>query len=252
MRKSLIVGNWKMYKMLREASQLVLDLKPLVVNARHCEIAVAPPFTALKTVGDRLEGSNIRLAAQDIGEHIGQGAFTGEVSGEMLQDLGCSYVIIGHSERRQYYKETDEVTNRKVKAALGANLRPILCIGETLVEREDDHTEMVLSRQLHAGLAGLTTLELSNIIIAYEPIWAIGTGCTATPEMAGATHHFIRSTVANLAGAEISQSLIILYGGSVKPDNITALMQEQDIDGALVGGASLEANSFARIVNYLQ
>lgn len=250
MRRPVIVGNWKMFKLLSEAVQLVLDLKPQVVNSRHCDIVVAPPFTTLKTVNDRLEGSNIKTAGQNLCETAGQGAFTGEISGEMLKDLGCSYVIIGHSERRQYYKETDEMVNRKVRAALDAGLKPIVCVGEHLTDRESGEMEIVVGSQIKGGLRGLTAKELSLILIAYEPVWAIGTGKTATPEIAATMHKFIRNVIADNWGSELSQNLPILYGGSVKPDNIASLMAEIDIDGALVGGASLDATGFAQIVNY--
>lgn len=250
MRQPVIVGNWKMFKLLSEAVQLVLDLKPQVVNSRHCEIVVAPPYTALKTVNDRLEGSNIKTAGQNLGEHSGQGAFTGEISGEMLRDLGCSYVIIGHSERRQFFHETDEMLNRKTRAALTAGLKPIFCVGENLQQRDSGEMETVVGNQVKSGLAGLTEADLSRILIAYEPVWAIGTGRTATPDVAGTMHRFIRKVVANGWGDQVSENMPLLYGGSVKPENVTALMADEDVDGALVGGASLEATSFARIVNY--
>lgn len=250
MRQPVIVGNWKMFKLFAEAIQLVLDLKPQVVNSRHCDIVVAPPFTVLKTVNDRLEGSSIKTAGQNLCDQSGQGAFTGEISGAMLKDLGCSYVIVGHSERRQYYQETDEIVNKKTRAALNAGLRPIVCVGERLQERENNEMEIVVGRQVRDGLSGLTAEELSLILIAYEPIWAIGTGRTATPEIAATMHKFIRSIVAENWGSQLSENIRILYGGSVKPDNISILMAESEIDGALVGGASLDATSFAQIVNY--
>lgn len=250
MRRPVIVGNWKMFKLISEAVQLVLDLKPQVVNSYHAEIVVAPPFTALKTVNDRLEGSNIKTAGQNLCDQLGQGAFTGEISGAMLKDLGCSYVIVGHSERRQYYQETDEVVNKKTRAALNAGLTPIVCVGERLAERENDQMEIVVGRQVRDGLSGLTPEELSLILIAYEPVWAIGTGRTATPEIAAKMHKFIRGLIAENWGNQLSENIRILYGGSVKPDNISVLMAESDIDGALVGGASLDATNFAQIVNY--
>ncbi len=239
-----------MFKLISEAVQLVLDLKSQVVNSYHAEIVVAPPFTALKTVNDRLEGSNIKTAGQNLCDQTGQGAFTGEISGAMLKDLGCSYVIVGHSERRQYYQETDEVVNKKTRAALNAGLKPIVCVGERLAERENDQMEVVVGRQVRDGLSGLTPEELSLILIAYEPVWAIGTGRTATPEIAAKMHKFIRNLVAENWGNKLSENIQILYGGSVKPDNISVLMAESDIDGALVGGASLDATNFAQIVNY--
>jgi triosephosphate isomerase (TIM) len=250
MRRPVIAGNWKMYKFLAEAVQLVLDLKPLVVNVRHCDIVVAPPFTVLKTINDRLEGSNIKTAGQNVSDRAGQGAFTGEISAEMLRDIGCSYAIVGHSERRQYYNETDEMVRRKVVATLGVGLLPIVCVGENLEERDRGEQERVVARQIQQGLSGLTAQDLSRILIAYEPVWAIGTGRTATPETAESMHRFIRGMLAEGWGGQTASEMRILYGGSVKPDNVVSLMSEPDIDGALVGGASLEAESFARIVNY--
>jgi triosephosphate isomerase (TIM) len=250
MRRPVIVGNWKMYKLLAEAVQMVLDLKPKVVNSRHCDIIVAPPFTALKTINDRLEGSNIMTAGQNVSDQGGQGAFTGEISAEMLRDMGCRYAIVGHSERRQHYHETDALINSKLRASLAAGLKPIMCVGENLGQREANEMEAVVGRQVREGLAGLTGEDLSRILVAYEPVWAIGTGRTATPEIATTMHRFIRSVIAQGWGEQTSVKMQILYGGSVKPDNIATLMSEADIDGALVGGASLEADSFARIVNF--
>lgn len=250
MRKPVIAGNWKMYKLHDEAVNTALELKPLVSNANHCEIVIAPVFTALKTVADRLEGSNVKVSAQDCAPVSEQSANTGEVSAEMLKDAGCAYVIIGHSERRQFYGETDESVNRKTKAALEAVLTAIVCVGESLEEREADKAESVVKRQLEGGLDGLTVSDMKRIIIAYEPVWAIGTGKTATPEQAQEMHAFIRKTLAESHGKETSEEIRILYGGSVKPENIAELMSESDIDGALVGGASLKADSFAKIVNY--
>ena len=250
MRRPVIVGNWKMFKLRSEAVQLALALKPCVVNSHHCDIVVAPPFTVLKTLSDRLEGSNISIAGQNLCEQPGQGAFTGEISGAMLRDLGCQYVTIGHSERRQYYAETDMMVNRKVQAALLSNLKAVMCVGEKLADREQGQMEAVVGRQIENGLQGLTQSDLSHILIAYEPIWAIGTGRTATPQIATSMHSFIRSRLMAIWGTEVATHMRILYGGSVKPDNIASLMAEADIDGALVGGASLEADSFARIINY--
>lgn len=239
-----------MYKLLGEAVETALALKPLIANANHCEVVIAPAFTALKTVADRLEGSNVRVAAQDCSTEIRFGAQTGEVSAEMLKDVGCSYVIVGHSERRQFYGETDSSVNLKTKAALTAGLMPIVCVGEMLAERDAGSAEDVVKSQLVNGLAGLTVADAERIIIAYEPVWAIGTGKTATPDQAQEMHGFIRRTVADIHGKEIADTARILYGGSVKPENIGDLMAQPDVDGALVGGASLEAESFARIVNY--
>ena len=246
----MIAGNWKMYKLLGEAVDIALELKPLVANANHCEVVIAPVFTALKTVSDRLEGSNIRVAAQDCASQNEFGAHTGEIAPIMLQDVGCRYVIIGHSERRQFYGATDESVNKKTKAALAAGLTAIVCVGETLAEREAGQAEGVVKRQLVSGLDSLTVADMERIIIAYEPVWAIGTGKTATPEQAQEMHGFIRRTVVETHGSAIAEKTRILYGGSVKPDNIATLMSQPDVDGALVGGASLEAGSFAQIVNY--
>ncbi|HQU93219.1 MAG TPA: triose-phosphate isomerase [Pyrinomonadaceae bacterium] len=250
MRKPVIAGNWKMYKLLGEAVDTALELKPLVANATHCEVVIAPVFTALKTVADRLEGSNIRVAAQDCAVQNDFGAHTGEVAPVMIKDVGCSHVIIGHSERRQFYGETDESVNWKTMAALAAGLTAIVCVGERLEEREAGNAESVVKTQLEGGLKGLTVSDLERIIIAYEPVWAIGTGKTATPEQAQEMHGFIRGVIAETHGAEAADGLRILYGGSVKPENIAELMAQIDVDGALVGGASLDAASFAKIVNY--
>jgi triosephosphate isomerase len=249
-RKPVIAGNWKMYKLLGEAVETAQALKPLVLNANHCEIVIAPVFTALKTVSDRLEGSNIKVAAQNCSTETKHSAQTGEIAADMLKDVGASHVIVGHSERRQYYGETDETVNRKTKAALLSGLTAIVCVGEMLAEREAGNAEQVVKTQLIGAFAGLTVSDMERIIIAYEPVWAIGTGQTATPEQAQEMHGFIRRTVAEAHSKDIADKMRILYGGSVKPDNIKLLMSETDIDGALVGGASLEAESFAQIVNY--
>jgi len=250
MRKPVIAGNWKMYKLLDEAVQTAFALKPLVANANHCEVVIAPVFTALKTVADRLEGSNIQVSAQDCAGQNAFGAHTGEVAPTMLKDVGCSYVIIGHSERRQFYGETDELVNRKTKAALEAGLTAIVCVGEMLSAREAGRTESVVETQLNGGLQGLTVADMERIIIAYEPVWAIGTGKTATPEQAQEMHGYIRRKIEDSHGRSVADSIRILYGGSVKPDNIADMMAQEDVDGALVGGASLEADSFSKIVNY--
>ena len=250
MRKPVIAGNWKMYKLLDEAVDTALALKPLVANANHCEVVIAPVFTALKTIADRLEGSNIRVSAQDCAAVSEHGAHTGEVAADMLKDAGCSYVIVGHSERRQFYGETDSSVNAKTRCAIQAGLIAIVCVGETLAERESGSAETVVKTQLSAGLEGLTVSDTERIIIAYEPVWAIGTGKTASPEQAQEMHGVIRRTVAETHGSGVAEVTRILYGGSVKPDNIRELMAQPDVDGALVGGASLEADSFARIVNY--
>ncbi len=250
MRKPVIAGNWKMYKSIAESTETARDLKPLVANANHCEVVIAPVYTALKTVADRLEGSNVRVAGQDCATEKEQGAHTGEVLADMLRDAGATYCIVGHSERRQFYCETDSVVSRKTVAALSAGLTAIVCVGEMLDQRESGNAENVVRTQLTGGLDGLTASDLQRIIVAYEPVWAIGTGRTATPEQAQEMHAFIRLVFREQHSAEAADALRILYGGSVKPDNISGLMRQEDIDGALVGGASLKADSFAQIVNY--
>jgi triosephosphate isomerase len=250
MRKPVIAGNWKMYKTVSESVETALALKPLVANSNHCEVVIAPVFTSLKTVADRLEGSNIQVAGQDCSTEIEHGAHTGEVAADMLKDAGASYVIVGHSERRQYYFESDLFVRKKAQAGIIADLTVIMCVGETLAQRDQGNAESVVSGQLEGGLSGLTASDLNRIIIAYEPVWAIGTGRTATPEQAQEMHAFIRRVFAQRHSESAAESLRILYGGSVKPDNIAGLMAQSDIDGALVGGASLKAESFAEIVNY--
>ncbi|MEO8074529.1 MAG: triose-phosphate isomerase [Acidobacteriota bacterium] len=245
-----MAGNWKMYKLLGEAVDTALKIKSLMTNINHCEIVIAPVYVHLKTIADRLEGSNIKISAQNCAPETKQSANTGEVSAEMLKDVGASHVIVGHSERRQFYCETDSSVNKKTKAALSENLTAIVCIGEMLAERESGNAETVVKTQLVGALDGLTVSDMERIIIAYEPVWAIGTGQTATPEQAQEMHAFIRRTLEETHGKNIAESVRILYGGSVKPENIKQLMNEADIDGALVGGASLEAESFAKIVNY--
>lgn len=250
MRKPVIAGNWKMFKTIGESVNTAVSLKPLVANANHCEVVIAPVFTSLKAVADRLEGSNIKVAAQDVSDQLKHGAHTGEIGGDMLKDAGCSHVIIGHSERRAMYGDTDAFINRKVRAALHFGLTPILCCGEMLDERDAGRAEAVVNEQLENDLAGMTADDVAKIVIAYEPVWAIGTGRTATPEQAQQMHAYIRSWLNEKFGATVAENLRILYGGSVKPENIAELMNAPDIDGALVGGASLEAESFARIVHY--
>jgi triosephosphate isomerase len=252
MRKPVIAGNWKMYKTLSEAVDTALALKPLVANANHCEVVVAPVFTAIRTVADRLEGSNVHVAGQDCSTEVAEGAHTGEVAAFMLRDVGATYVIVGHSERRQLYAETDSMVNKKTLAALASGLTAIMCVGEILAQREQGIAEDVVAGQLIGGLSGLTASDLDRIIVAYEPVWAIGTGRTATPEQAQEMHAFIRRVFAERHSTEAAAALRVLYGGSVKPDNIAGLMSQPDIDGALVGGASLKAESFAQIVNYKQ
>ncbi len=239
-----------MYKTVSESVETALALKPKVANANHCEVVIAPVFTALKTVADRLEGSNILAAGQNCSTEVEHGAHTGEVAADMLKDAGASYVIIGHSERRQFYCETDSFVSKKTQAAIVAGLGVIVCVGESLEQRDQGNAESVVSGQLEGGLSGLTASDLDRIIVAYEPVWAIGTGRTATPEQAQEMHAFIRRVFAQRHSSVAAEGLRILYGGSVKHDNITGLMAQPDIDGALVGGASLKADSFAQIVNY--
>jgi triosephosphate isomerase len=238
-----------MYKTQAEARAYFSALVPLVQGSVHCDIIVAPPFTAIAASVEAVKGTSISIAAQDMhGEP--EGAYTGEVCAPMLVEAGCRAVIIAHSERRQFFGETDESANQKIKAALAAGLTPILCVGELLADRESAKTEVVLERQFTRGLAALTGAEFSRIIIAYEPVWAIGTGRTATPELAAEAHRFLRQQAAASFTPDRAASLRILYGGSVKPDNIKGLMAQVEIDGALVGGASLNAEAFASIVNF--
>jgi len=239
-----------MYKTISEAADFAQDFKKMVVAFTHCDIVLAPPFTAIRALADRLEGSNVAVASQDIAAEEGPGAFTGEVSAAMLRDAGATYAIIGHSERRLYYVETDESVNKKIPQALKYTLTPIVCVGERIEDRDAGRAEDVVGRQIGEGLRNLTVQDASRIIIAYEPVWAIGTGRTATPETAEQMHSFIRSRLSEMFRDEVAHGIRILYGGSVKPDNIAELMAEEDIDGALVGGASLEAETFAKIVNY--
>ncbi len=248
-RLSFIAGNWKMNKTVGEALDLVRELKTAVSGVKGVEVAVAPPFTALYAVHKELEGSSIRLAAQNLYWEE-KGAFTGEISSLMLKEVGCQYVIIGHSERRQFFGESDEMVNRRIKAALARGLKVIFCIGETLEEREEAKTFTVIERQVSRGLEALGDKELRNMTIAYEPVWAIGTGKTATPAQAEEVHRFIREKVKELFSGESSEEIRIQYGGSVTPDNIKGLMDQSNIDGALVGGASLKAESFSKIVRF--
>lgn len=250
MRRPVIAGNWKMYKTIPEAVEFVRFFKPLVVASTHCDIVIAPPFTAIKSIADRLEGSNIAVSSQDVAAEPGPGAFTGEVSASMIKDAGARWAIVGHSERRQYYGETDESVNARIRASISAGLLCIVCVGERLEERDQGRAEQVVETQLSGGMRNLTVSEAARIIVAYEPVWAIGTGRTATPETAEQMHAFIRTRINAIFGDRVAEEMRILYGGSVKPDNIGMLMKQDDIDGALVGGASLDAESFARIVNF--
>jgi triosephosphate isomerase (TIM) len=248
-RRPVIAGNWKMFKTGAETRAFFDAFHPSVRAAKHCDIVIAPPFTSIAAAVEAVAGSTIAISAQNLYWEI-EGAFTGEISARMIVDAGCKYTIIGHSERRQYFGETDEMVHRKTKAALLAGLTPIVCVGETLPERETGATNDVLRRQFEGGFAALTEADFSRILIAYEPVWAIGTGRTATPEIAEDAHRFIRELASAKFGKEGGAGVRILYGGSVKPDNIKGLMAQPDLDGALVGGASLDPKSFAAIVNY--
>jgi triosephosphate isomerase len=248
-RLPFIAGNWKMNKTVGEALDLVRGLKVSLQGIKNVEVAIAPPFTALYPVSQELTGSSIRLASQNLFWEE-KGAFTGEISPVMLKEIDCRYAIIGHSERRQYFGETDKTVNRRIKAALNHGLKVIFCIGETLQEREGGLTFSVVERQLDGGLKELEEKAVEEIVIAYEPVWAIGTGKTATPEQAEQVHQFIRQKLERLYSKRISEGIRIQYGGSVTPENIKGLMAQTNIDGALVGGASLKVESFSRIVRF--
>ena len=249
MRRPFIAGNWKLHKTLAESRDLAQQLFVGTADVKDRDIVIAPVFTALAAVTQIVGDTHIGLAAQNC-YPADQGAFTGEVSPALLKDAGCGYVIIGHSERRQLFAETDEFINQKVHKCLETGLNPILCIGETLEERETDQMLEVLTRQIKGGLAGLTAAQMEQIVIAYEPVWAIGTGKTATDEQAQEAHSFIRGLVQGLFTPEVAAAVRILYGGSVKPGNVDGLMAQADIDGALVGGASLNAEDFLRIIKF--
>jgi len=249
MRHPIIAGNWKMFKTRSETSAFFDALIPQIQNVEHCDIVVAPPFTALSAATDEAEGTRVAVSAQDV-HWEKEGAFTGEISVRMLLDAGCTYTIVGHSERRQFFGETDETVEKKTRAGIAGGLNVIACVGETLSERDAGQALDTVQRQVRNGLGRLTEANLSHIIVAYEPVWAIGTGRTATPEIAAEMHAAIRKTFAEIYNEAAADALRILYGGSVKPENITALMKEKDIDGALVGGASLDAASFAAIIKY--
>ncbi len=244
-----MAGNWKMYKTPAETSAFFREFRPLVAQTTHCEIVVCPPFTNLTAAAEAIRGSRIAIGAQNIAWDK-EGAFTGEVSGPMICAAGATYVIVGHSERRQYFCETDESVLRRTQAALEAGLIPIVCVGERLEERESGRTTEVLTRQFAQGIAGLAPEQFARIVIAYEPVWAIGTGKTATPEIAADAHRSLREQARARYGKEAAGRVRILYGGSVKPDNVKSLMAQPEIDGVLVGGASLAPASFASIVNF--
>lgn len=249
MRRPIFGGNWKMHKTLREAVDTVEQLIKEVEHLNEVEVVICPPFTALSAVGELVKGTGIALGAQNMHEEE-KGAYTGEVSPSMLLDVGCEYVILGHSERRHCFGEKDNEINRKVKAALSFGLIPILCVGERLEERKAGEARKIVEAQLEKCLEGVNLENGERLVIAYEPVWAIGTGETATPEQAQEMHRFVRDILMELLGKEIALSIRIQYGGSVKPENIKGLMRQSDIDGALVGGASLDASSFARIIRY--
>jgi triosephosphate isomerase len=244
-----MAGNWKMYKAPAETVAFFEKFRPLAGQAEHCEVVICPPFTSLAAAVEATQGTRIHIGAQNIA-WAKEGAFTGEISGPMIVAAGASYAIVGHSERRQYFAETDETVLKRTLAALEFGLSPIVCVGERLEERESGHTEAVLARQFQNGIAGLSEQQFARIVIAYEPVWAIGTGKTATPEIAADTHRAIRGQVRAKFGKEAGDAIRILYGGSVKPDNTRSLMAQPEIDGVLVGGASLDAVSFAGIVNF--
>jgi len=248
-RIPLIAGNWKLFKTLEESINFIECLKPLIQGVQGVEIVVAPVFTALSTVASVAKGSTIKVAAQDC-YWLEEGAFTGEVAPKLLKDAGCSHVIIGHSESRQYFGESDETVNQKIVAALSPGLVVLFCVGETLAQRESGATFSVIEAQVRAGLDGILPESLSSVVIAYEPVWAIGTGKTASDNQAQEIHAFIRMLIAKLYNNSCADMLRILFGGSVKPENINGLMAQPDIDGALVGGTSLNADSFAAIVQF--
>lgn len=244
-----MAGNWKMYKTPAETNAFFEKFLPLTASATHCEIVICPPYTSLAAAVDATKNTAVRVGAQNIA-WAKEGAFTGEISGPMLLAVGATHAIVGHSERRQYFCETDETVLKRTQAALEFGLTPIVCVGERLEERESGNTGKVLTEQFQKGIAGLTPQQFEKIVIAYEPVWAIGTGKTATPEIAADAHRVIREQVRAAFGAAAADAVRILYGGSVKPDNVRTLMAQPEIDGVLVGGASLDPVSFASIVNF--
>ncbi len=247
MRNKVIAGNWKMNKNISETADLVSGIKNGNIPA-NVEVIICPPFTSLETASTLIKGSAIKLGAQNM-YFEESGAYTGEISADMLKSAGCEYVILGHSERRVIFKETDEVINKKIKKALSSGLKPIFCVGESLEEREKDITKNVIETQVTGGLSEISAEDMAKVIIAYEPVWAIGTGKTASPEQAEEVHAFIRALIEKLYSKTVAEAIIIQYGGSVKPDNAKELLGQADIDGALVGGACLKADSFLGIVN---
>ena len=247
MRKTIIAGNWKMNKTNKEAVEMLTELKEIVKGIDSVGIVIGAPFTALSDAVKAVAGSNIKIAAENVYPKE-SGAYTGEVSPVMLKEIGVEYVILGHSERREYFKESDEFINEKVKCVLAHGMTPILCIGEKLEDREAGRTNDVNKTQINGGLAGLTAEEAKKVVIAYEPVWAIGTGKTATPEIAEETHKAIREELARMFGEEVANEITIQYGGSMKPENAQELLTQADIDGGLIGGASLKAQDFSKIV----
>ncbi len=249
MRRPIIAGNWKMNKTIGEAVELVKALKAKVADITDVEVIVAPTFTALSAIADVIKGSNIKLSAQDM-HWEKNGAFTGEISPLMLKDVGCQYVIIGHSERRLFFGETNETVNKKVKSAHEYSIIPIMCVGEKLEEREAGIMKDIVKDHVVNGLTGLNEEQMLATVIAYEPVWAIGTGKTATPEQAQEVHQFIRELLSDMYSPKVADAVVIQYGGSVKPDNVAQLMSQPDIDGGLIGGASLDADTFTKIVKF--
>jgi len=247
MRKKVIAGNWKMNMNLHQSQKLVSEIINGLGKDSKAEVIVCPPFTSLSEVNSLVKGTRVKLGAQNM-FYEENGAYTAEISADMLKSVGCEYVILGHSERRVIFNESNELINKKVKAALSKGLKPIFCIGELLEQRENGQTMNVISMQVEKGLEGITAEQMKNIIIAYEPVWAIGTGKTATPEQAQEVHFFIRELVAKKYSTSVAENIIIQYGGSVKPDNSSELLSQEDIDGALVGGACLKADSFLSII----
>lgn len=248
MRKKIVAGNWKMFNNLNQSITLISEIKQEMANANvNCKVIVCPPFTSLEAASTLTKDSSISVGAQNM-YFEENGAYTGEISADMLLSVGCEYVILGHSERRTIFKESDELINKKIKKALSKGLKPIFCIGETLQEREEDRTKKVIEVQVKQGLVDVTAEDFKNIILAYEPVWAIGTGKTASPAQAQEVHKFIRSLLAEMYGKEVADATVIQYGGSVKPENAKELMAQPDIDGALVGGACLKAASFIEII----
>jgi len=247
MRKKIIAGNWKMNKTGTEAASFARDLKIKTISINKTEIIICPPYIAIAPAYEILKESRVKIGAQNV-HWEPSGAFTGEISAEMIEQSGCKYVIIGHSERRQYFGETDQSVNNKIKQSLTTSLYPIVCIGETLQQREAGKMKDIVKTQITAGLSGISVEQMKRLVLAYEPVWAIGTGVTATPSQAEEVHHFIRELLAELFNSTIADSTPILYGGSVKPDNVKELLSQNNIDGGLIGGASLKVDSFVELI----